>query len=288
MESHAKQYVLHNEIQSKHPTNIPHNHTRIVTLSDTHNQHDELTKLLPFGHILVHCGDVLTESGLRHINKDGTPTKQGIELFENFAKWFGAQPHHHKVLIGGNHDMVMDKLGKKAIQEILDKYCKEGTCIYLEGETCSVGGVKIFGTPYASYPGHNNAFYKEDDFRGVEKDTHIFLTHYPLVLPSRHGGYRESAGFLKALHKSGALLHVGGHCHWAYGIYKTSERQIPSVVASNCDSKWLFSDQLTGERGDKEGDLRKGGYNVAFNPIVIDLKITPPEKHNVLIRHKIK
>jgi hypothetical protein len=46
---------------------IPPGMVRVVTISDTHNETKNLQ--LPWGHILVHAGDVMTESGLRHVKQ---------------------------------------------------------------------------------------------------------------------------------------------------------------------------------------------------------------------------
>lgn len=47
---------------------------RIVCISDTHNEHDALR--LPPGDVLIHSGDVLTESGTRHVMR-GRGNRQG-------------------------------------------------------------------------------------------------------------------------------------------------------------------------------------------------------------------
>lgn len=50
----------------------------------------------------------------------------GYDLFTKFAKWFGAQPHPHKVLIAGNHDWVMQAMGAAEVQKVLDKFSTPG------------------------------------------------------------------------------------------------------------------------------------------------------------------
>jgi len=67
---------------------------RIVAISDTHNQHDELE--LPEGNILVHCGDF-------------TNTGSYPEILL-FVRWFAAQPHPTKLLVFGNHDISTDSM----------------------------------------------------------------------------------------------------------------------------------------------------------------------------------
>jgi predicted phosphodiesterase len=76
--------------------------------------HDQM--VLPAADVLVHAGDVMTESLLRHV-KDGTAKAKGEELFVQFAEWFCSRPHPHKVLIAGNHDGAMEAIGAKRIRE---------------------------------------------------------------------------------------------------------------------------------------------------------------------------
>jgi hypothetical protein len=74
----------------------PHEHVRIVCISDTHNEHEGV--YVPMGDVLVHAGDILTASGRRHIRESAT-TPDGVALFERFAAWIGTQQHAHIVVI---------------------------------------------------------------------------------------------------------------------------------------------------------------------------------------------
>jgi|JI10StandDraft_1071094.scaffolds.fasta_scaffold2050952_2 hypothetical protein len=71
----------------------PKKQTRVVMISDTHLVHDQMR--VPYGEVLVHAGDVLTESLLRHV-KDGKASDKGEELFRAFAAWFCKLPHPFK------------------------------------------------------------------------------------------------------------------------------------------------------------------------------------------------
>lgn len=64
--------------------------TRIVCISDTHNTQPDL----PRGEILIHAGD-LTENG------------SFDELQEQLA-WLSRQPHRNKIVVAGNHDVLLD------------------------------------------------------------------------------------------------------------------------------------------------------------------------------------
>ena len=59
----------------------------------------------------------------------------GEALLEQFAAWFGSLRFLHKVLVGGNHDLVMQGLGKTRVRELFARHCTFGTVHYLEHET---------------------------------------------------------------------------------------------------------------------------------------------------------
>ena len=261
---------------------------RVVCIADTHNEHESLR--LPAGDVLVHAGDCLTESGRRHVERRANKTivrvlPEGEVLFARFAAWLGRQPHAHKVLIGGNHDLVLQGLGRARVQQILDEHASCGVPpVYLEHSAadlpCGSGAqpLRVFGSPYAHWGGHNDAFFAEAgaDFSAVPTRCNVVVTHMPCVLPRGGGAYDEDENLGRALRRSGSSLHVSGHCHWAHGAYASHEAGgVPCVVASVCDSHWLGPHELTaasGTRGDAK-DARRGGYNVELAPIVCDLRL---------------
>ena len=63
---------------------------KILQISDTHNQHRQLTDL-PAADVIVHCGD-FTDNGTE-------------EEVLNFLNWFIELPYPHKIFITGNHDL---------------------------------------------------------------------------------------------------------------------------------------------------------------------------------------
>jgi len=66
------------------------NKIKIVCISDTHNYKPEL----PNGDLLLHGGD-LTENGT-------------FRELQAQLDWLKSLPHKHKVVIGGNHDDLLD------------------------------------------------------------------------------------------------------------------------------------------------------------------------------------
>ncbi|EKV11049.1 hypothetical protein PDIG_47860 [Penicillium digitatum PHI26] len=81
--------------KSSTPIHIPNNSNlppiRISCISDTHNA----TPPLPPGDILVHAGDLTAY---------GTFDEVQAQLH-----WLSSQPHKHKIVIAGNHDLILDE-----------------------------------------------------------------------------------------------------------------------------------------------------------------------------------
>lgn len=64
---------------------------RIICISDTHNT----TPPLPPGDILIHSGDLTAHGTLDEIQAQ--------------LHWLSSQPHLHKIIIAGNHDILLDE-----------------------------------------------------------------------------------------------------------------------------------------------------------------------------------
>ena len=88
--------------------------TRFVIVSDTHERHEKL--VLPPGDVLIHCGDVLCCS--KYLS-----TRSGVEKLHAFNDWLSTVPCPTKLVIGGNHDSVMETIGKTACQVRPPVFC---------------------------------------------------------------------------------------------------------------------------------------------------------------------
>ena len=134
---------------------------KITFISDTHTKHDEMTKDLPGGSILVHCGDVSSRGSKSEIKE--------------FFDWFTSLPYEHKILIAGNHDFGFQK-GNIDIPEGVH---------YLQDSEVIIEGIKFYGTPWQPW------FYDwafnlpiggqelKDKFELIPDDTDILITHTP-------------------------------------------------------------------------------------------------------------
>ena len=100
--------------------------TRVVCISDTHNQHEKI-KLVD-GNIIVCTGDIT-----------GTGTNKQIMEFLN---WYSELNYEYKILIAGNHDWGFEKKPGK-----YERICKELGIIYLNDNGCSIKGINFWGSP---------------------------------------------------------------------------------------------------------------------------------------------
>ena len=135
---------------------------RIVVISDTHQYHRRLR--IPAGDLLLHCGDML--------QADSFTLTRGISegALRDFAEWLNEQPCRHKVVIGGNHDLLLETMGVSAIRSLFASAGgnNRGTngggngAVYLEDEVLrfrsdlrcgdastrdACAGLTIYGTP---------------------------------------------------------------------------------------------------------------------------------------------
>lgn len=195
---------------------------RIVTLSDTHMQHEDIE--VPDGDVLLHAGDFTGMGRLEEVIK--------------FLGWFEKQPHLHKVFIAGNHDFLFQDNSAIAKAVVSNR-----DFIYLEDDMIEIDRVKFYGSPWQPWF-YDWAFNLERGEEIAKKwdmipgDTDVLITHGPprwirdWVGKERVGCEDLSKRILKIKPK----IHVFGHIHEGYGVDK--KKNTIFVNASNCNSKY--------------------------------------------------
>ncbi|KAF2220963.1 Metallo-dependent phosphatase-like protein, partial [Elsinoe ampelina] len=181
---------------------------KLVCVSDTHNAQTPL----PAGDILIHAGD---------LTQKGTASELQAQL-----DWINRQPHHHKIVIAGNHDMLLD-LNKTPGPED-DKSRKSltwGDIHYLHNESITLrfkGGraLSVYGNPWTRKHG-NWAFQYLDSYEfwrdRIPDDTDVLVTHMPPQCHLDLGGEGDPA-LLQELRRVKPMLHVFGHFHASAGV----------------------------------------------------------------------
>lgn len=209
----------------------------VVCISDTHNKQP----VLPAGDLLIHAGD-LTENG------SFAEVQAGLT-------WLSSQPHRYKILVAGNHDVLLD-------EKFLERYPERrygqaktktdlswGSVIYLEDSSVTLDfpprelhrindlgsseafveetgtrSLTVFGSPWTPQYGISAFQYRPDnhshwDERLGSLTTDILVSHGPpkLHLDSRDL-HRAGCPYLtdKVNHIRPRLV-VFGHIHASYG-----------------------------------------------------------------------
>lgn len=209
------------------PEAEPRSPITVICISDTHN----CQPVLPDGDILIHAGD-LTQSG-------------SLSEIQAAVDWLKRQPHRHKVIIAGNHDLILDSSFEPSPsghrQEI-----SWGDVVYLQHSSitlhCSHSrSIKIYGSPLS--PRHGNWAFQYPRTTNVwenaiPSDTDILITHAP---PK---GHLDLDGFgcqflMQELWKlsNKPRLHVFGHVHEGYGVeharFDDVQRAYDDFILSN-------------------------------------------------------
>ncbi|KAM5431943.1 hypothetical protein McanMca71_005909 [Microsporum canis] len=215
------------------PESTPEHPISVVCISDTHNWQPEL----PDGDILLHAGD-LTVNGT-------------FEELQAQLTWLSAQPHTYKILVAGEHDVLLDP---PFAQRNPDRYpsvpgrtvcdLNFGSVIYLRDSSVTLQfpehgngrEIAIHGSPsISSSPSRIGAFHvpRGTDVwtRAVPEGTDVLLTHEP---PSKHldGDLHSGCAFLgQEIERVKPRLVVFGHVHDGYGVKTTNfdEKVVPVV-----------------------------------------------------------
>lgn len=178
---------------------------RVVCIADTHTMEEEIT--IPECDMLIHAGD-FTYMGRW---KEVLP----------FLEWFAVQPAKHKILISGNHEVMISK----APALLIDK-CAELGIIYLRNQHTIKEQRMIFGSPYSVEFG-NWAYglpdsKLQDIWDMINPLTEILVIHGPaygildLTLDGNKVGSKTLMEHIKKL--PNVKLVICGHIHEAHGI----------------------------------------------------------------------
>ena len=191
---------------------------RIVCISDTHGFHDRIH--VPDGDLLLVAGDVCLRGGLAELVR--------------FHDWLAALPHHHKVLIAGNHDFCFERLPAQARAVITQAH-------YLEDSEVLIEGLRIYGSPWQ--PRFFDWAFNLDrgprlreKWEMIPEGIDILITHGPPAgILDRCSDGREVG--CRDLRERVALvrprLHLFGHIHEAYG--RVDAEGITSLNACCCN-----------------------------------------------------
>ncbi|KAL2200450.1 Metallo-dependent phosphatase-like protein [Corynascus similis CBS 632.67] len=184
----------------------------VICVSDTHNS----LPVLPDGDVLIHAGD-LTQSG-------------SLRELQEAVDWLRTQPHPIKIVVAGNHDLLLDanydgQRGTGREDAASERNMIDwGGVIYLENAsttvTCANGRqVLIYGSPLSVRLGNWAFQYPRsvDVWTGtIPDDVDVLITHGP---PRAHLDLLQlgCTHLLRELWRVRPRLHVFGHVHEGAG-----------------------------------------------------------------------
>lgn len=201
---------------------------RVVLISDTHLQHNFS---VPDGDVLIHSGDATWVGNVQEVSK--------------FNNWLGTLPHPVKIFCAGNHDIGFER-DPALFRSLIS------SAVYLQDEAYQLpNGMKVWGSPYQPEFGSGWAFNLsrydgslESRWARIPEDTNILITHGPPHgigdLTTGEYGPPEKVGCydlnLRVQKLTQLKLHVFGHIHCSYGVYKRGE--VTYVNASICNERY--------------------------------------------------
>lgn len=198
--------------------------TQITFISDTHSKHNQITKDLPGGDIIIHCGDI---------------SSQGYKYeIEEFCKWFDKLNYNNKIFIAGNHDFLFQEEADIAYQ-----ITKSYNINYLQDTFIIVNDIKIWGSPWTPKFGHWAFMLPANELKLAEKwnnivpDIDILITHGPAYnnLDQVIGRYENlGCNLLKnRIQNINPKIHVCGHIHSGYGYKINNTHYINAAVLND-------------------------------------------------------
>jgi len=215
---------------------------KLVTISDTHNQHDKICA--PSGDVIIHAGDA---TGMGREN----------ELRE-FIEWYSKQDSEHKIYVPGNHD-----IGLEDHYDERSKWFTDAGIIILNDESVVLNGVsgddfeeyeiKIHGSPITPMF-FNWAFMKTrgepimKHWAMIPDDTDILVTHGPpkgiLDLVETRGSMNNGQNvgcemLLERVKQVNPKLHIFGHIHEGAGTIKIGDTEF--INASQLDERYRLA-----------------------------------------------
>ena len=186
--------------------------------------------------MIIHAGDFTYHGELDEVAK--------------FLKWYGQQEAKYKLLVCGNHEVVISKQF-----DLLKSLCENEGIQLLHNSHTVIEGHTIFGSPYSNKFGNWAYMADETDLANIYDtilpDTTILITHGPAYkqLDFCPGGHVGSTALEHALTQLPKLkLHVTGHIHESRGTL--FQNGLLTVNAAICGIPYT---------------------NVIYNPITVEL-----------------
>jgi Icc-related predicted phosphoesterase len=220
---------------------------KITFISDTHGKHNQLSKDLPGGDILIHAGDFMNSG---YFKQEAT----------EFFKWFDAiDTYDTKIFIAGNHDRWMEAdleaakgvlTGYKTIEYLQDDWMG----LYFDGPNGDMPeeNIRIYGSPWQpefynwafNLPRNGNEL--KEYWDAIPDNTDILVTHGPpfgfLDIPGHGTPMNVGCEMLRyRIDELRPKIHVFGHIHGSAGYYFNGHTHF--INASVLNERYVYENK---------------------------------------------
>lgn len=139
---------------------------RIVIVSDTHTEHEQLGRLR--GDVLIHCGD--SANGFKRSPDD-------VRLLDD---WFGQQDFDRILCTGGNHDFAMEDRSRAGTSVLRNAE-------FLQDRSVHYRGVHFYGAPWtpelAGWAFYLPSHEMREKWALIPESVDVLITHAALWHP---------------------------------------------------------------------------------------------------------
>jgi Icc-related predicted phosphoesterase len=255
---------------------------RIICISDTHNA----THLLPPGDILIHAGDLTAR---------GTFVEIQAQL-----QWLSSQSHAHKIVIAGNHDILLDetrdtKLIACSADSVAERnelnwagiHYLQDEAVTLElpvpGSETQVRRLNIYGSPWT--PEFGNWAFQYPAIRDVWTDRipdgiDVLVVHGPPALYGdndsgdiRTGQVKGDGYLLREIRRVKPKMVVCGHIHGAFG-FTVMKYDGAQAILDRLQMRWGGHDLFNALKQTLSGRIARS-KNVNRETLVVNAAIAP-------------
>ena len=174
----------------------------------------------------LYCGDIFPDFDYVPRSVDNIFGQKSWFL-DKFIPYLKNLPVEKCILVGGNHDYLLERLGENTVNEILHSYLGE-KAIYLCNSGCQLGSFKVWGVPTVrNLPQFSFNISSDENEAAIlsitPDDINILMTHSPAygmmdflpAINSNAGSVAVSA--LVDRLKKNLLVHQFGHIHEGKG-----------------------------------------------------------------------
>jgi Icc-related predicted phosphoesterase len=197
---------------------------KIWHLGDTHTYHNLLE--IPEGiDMVIFSGDC---------SNPRAPYTNEPEV-RDFIDWFGKLPIKHKVFVAGNHDSSIES------KLVIEADFNDNGIIYLENNSITIEGIKIFGSPLTPQFGQWSFMKARNKLDRIwpsiiEDDVDVVVTHGPpkgiLDIAEDRNHNIEFCGdrsLMNRIREINPKLSLFGHIHNNSGIKNAGARTVAGM-----------------------------------------------------------